>query len=414
MLTKYSLSRAHFIIFMSALFLFYKYILQFSPSVMTNDLQRAFHIHGTGLGNLAATYFYTYLVAQCFVGPMLDRFSIRRLVTLAITLTAFSMGLFAYATTLWMAEFSRALIGIGAAFATVSYLKLSSTWFSSKHYPVLAGFLATAASIGAIIGKAPLAFGVAHFGWQTTLKVCAFCGILIAILYYLIVRDHPSQNSQVIQPTKRRSIDILQVLSNKTLWLIALYSGLAWAPLAVFGGLWGNPFLQEAYHLNTTEAAGYVTLAFIGLACGGPAFGTWASDKKQQFKAMIIGLILSFISLGLIIAMPFHAHRLLALNLFVFGFGTGAFMLGFNLGRQHFHAALAGTVIAVINTGDALFGALSEPLVGWILDKQWGGTVRDGVHYFSVTNYQHALILLVIYLLLAVFCLFKLRSFIKN
>ena len=49
-------------------FFFYKYLIQVSPSVMTNDLMQAFQVNGAGLGNLSAFYFYAYLVMQIPVG----------------------------------------------------------------------------------------------------------------------------------------------------------------------------------------------------------------------------------------------------------------------------------------------------------------------------------------------------------
>lgn len=48
------------VIALTAAFLFYKYILQVSPSIMTEDLMRVFHIQGTGLGNLAASFFILF------------------------------------------------------------------------------------------------------------------------------------------------------------------------------------------------------------------------------------------------------------------------------------------------------------------------------------------------------------------
>ena len=59
----------------AASFFFYKYVLQVFPSVMNPDLMRAFHISGAGLGNLAAYYFYAYLIMQIPVGILLDRYS---------------------------------------------------------------------------------------------------------------------------------------------------------------------------------------------------------------------------------------------------------------------------------------------------------------------------------------------------
>src|SRR3990167_10924158 len=75
------------IILLSASFLFYKYILQISPSLMTDDLMNFFHVSGAGLGNLAATYFYSYAIMQLFAGFLLDRFSPRILTAVALLIT---------------------------------------------------------------------------------------------------------------------------------------------------------------------------------------------------------------------------------------------------------------------------------------------------------------------------------------
>jgi fucose permease len=53
---------AWFIWILSALFMFYKYAIEVSPSVMTETLMNAFQINGVELGNLAACYFYAYLL----------------------------------------------------------------------------------------------------------------------------------------------------------------------------------------------------------------------------------------------------------------------------------------------------------------------------------------------------------------
>src|SRR5258708_427118 len=117
------------VIVLCSFFLFYKYVLQVSPSVMTKDLMSEFNVHGAGLGNLAATYFYAYLVAQLFVGPLLDRYSPRILTTIAIVICAFGAFAFANTQSLFSAEIARALMGVGTAFATVSYMKMSAMWF---------------------------------------------------------------------------------------------------------------------------------------------------------------------------------------------------------------------------------------------------------------------------------------------
>src|SRR5580704_2936671 len=78
----------------AASFFFYKYLIQVSPSVMTDDLMEAFKVHGAGLGNLSAFYFYAYLAMQIPVGIMLDRYSPRLLTTAAIFICSISTFIF--------------------------------------------------------------------------------------------------------------------------------------------------------------------------------------------------------------------------------------------------------------------------------------------------------------------------------
>src|ERR1700688_2593203 len=72
------------VISLCACFLFYKYVLQVYPSIITDQLMREFQLTGAGLGNLAATFYYAYMIAQLFVGVMLDKYSTRWITSAAI------------------------------------------------------------------------------------------------------------------------------------------------------------------------------------------------------------------------------------------------------------------------------------------------------------------------------------------
>jgi hypothetical protein len=80
------------------------------------------------------------------------------------------------------------------------------------------------------------------------------------------------------------------------------------------------------------------------------------------------------------------------------------------VGKESNPIALAATVIALINSGDGIFGSFSEPLVGKVLDLGWNGKILNGIHYFSVDNYRVALSLLPIYLVLAIVLLIFVRD----
>lgn len=400
------------VIALAAAFLFYKYMLQVSPSIMTEDLMRVFQIQGTGLGNLTASFFYSFLIAQLFVGVLLDRYSPRVLTTMAILVCAVGAFIFSKTDTLNIAIWARTLMGIGAAFATVSYMKMASLWFKPNRFAFIGGLLATAAMLGAAAGQAPLSFAVTLFGWRESLYFCALSGFILAGLFYFLVRDG-KYNKQLMKTESVEKIsfhDIWLVLNNKQNWLITLYSGLAFAPIDAFAGLWCIPFLKVSYHVSHTQAAILASLIFLGLALGSPLLGLWSDKINKRVSVMLTQGFIAFISSLLIIYINHFPLWLLGVLLFIFGFSTSAFMLGFTLGRELNKITVAATIIALINTGDIIFSALTQPLIGKLLDANWRGGVISGVPRFSSVEYHHALSILPIYIVLSLVLLFFIRD----
>ncbi|MAZ39572.1 MAG: MFS transporter [Legionellales bacterium] len=391
----------------SCLFLLYDYILQIFPSVMTNELMHAFDINATKLGNLAAFFLYSYLIAQLFAGPLIDKFGARICATIAIGLCALGSLFFSLSHLLWHATLARGLMGVGAAFATVSYMKIAATWFPQRLFAFIAGLLTIPVMFGALFGAAPMAFLVNHIGWHQSLLYTAIIGFVITLFYGIVAKDKPK--NKCLTAEKIDYAGLIKLIKNKKNWYLTIYSGLAFAPLLVFGGLWGNPFLVEAYHLNNTMAASFTSLVFIGLAIGGPLFG-YISDKLQnRIKVIFWGTLLGLLCLCIIIYVPHLPLSLLALLIMMFGLGGSVFMLAFAMGKELNPIGFAASIIALINTGDAIFAAVSQPLVGKLLDLTWQNKIINGVHYFSTNNYKIALLLLPIYLMIAIIFLWPLR-----
>lgn len=394
------------VIFMCASFLFYKYILQVYPGIITTELMQTFSLNGEGLGNLVANYFYAYLVAQLFVGVLLDKFSARYLSSFAILMGAAGALIFSQTTSVGYAQLARILMGFGSAFATVCYLKNTAIWCKPQHFAFVSGLLATAAMMGGMFGQTPLSILVAHTGWRETVWIVGLVGIGLAALFWLIVRD---KNPHHILTSEERfgisAKDFLSILTKKQNWLLTLYSGLSFTPIAVFGGLWGNPFLTTAHQLSVTDAATAISASFLGLALGAPLLGLLSDCLGHRKRVMFLGTFLSFIMISLVVYMPHLNLTQLSLFLFLFGFGIGAFMLCFAVGTQINPISMAATVIAMINSGDSILGSFTEPMIGHVLDLRWDGVVQNGFPIFSVYDYRFAMSLLPLYLLISVILL---------
>lgn len=366
---------------------------------MVEELMQAFNLDGAGMGNLAAFYYYAYLFMQLPVGLMLDRYNPRYLLTGAILICAGGALLFATTDNLLWAQAGRTLIGIGGAFSAVGTMKLISIWFEPKKFALMSGLMMTMAMLGAIGGEAPLSFAVRELGWRSTIYSSGIAGLVLAGLVYAVIRQRSDVKSQKIDGKEFIS-SFLELLKNKQSWLISMYSGLAFAPVSAFAGLWGIPYLMVKYNLSRELIASLVSLSFIGFGFGSPLAG-WLSDRIGRRKPlMIIGTTCSFIFLSAVIYLPMNLP-LLGVSLTLFGFFSGFFFVSFASIREINKSSLSGTSIGFINMFDALLGALAEPLIGKLLDLNWDHKLVHGAHIFSSENYQHALIALPIGLLIA-------------
>ncbi len=411
------------VISICALFLFYKYVLQVFPSIMTTELMSKFNLQGVGMGNLAATFSYSFFITQLFVGVLIDKFGVRYLCTLALAVGSLGAYLFFDANTLVFACFARALMGAGMAFATVCYLKSAAVWFKPKHYALVSGLLATAAMSGAFFSEAPLSFVQLHFGWQKTIEICAYIGFAITVIFFVFVKNKPKKsfiqnNTYKSQSESKSNIislkDIWAILKMPQNWLLTFYSGLAFSPVAVFGGLWGNPFLQASYNLSKTTTATLVSMCFVGLAVGGPVLG-WISDKLEaRKKVMLFSNLLSLFCLTIVLYDNTLSPITIGLLLFLFGFGIGAFMLGFVVAKEINPIVMAATVIALVNTGDAIFEMFTEPMIGYFLDLTHRSESLIKTHQFSVSGFHYAFAILPVYLVLSTILLIFIKTKNKN
>lgn len=405
--------RAWMIWLLSSFFMFYKYALEVSPSIMTTTLMRTFNISGAGLGNLAATYFYSYLLLQIPAGLLLDKFGPRKTTTVAIALCATGSLVFAGANSFFVASFGRFLTGAGAAFAAVNCLKLIANWFPFRHFAIMAGLMMSLAMLGAVGGQAPLAVFVDAMEWRQAMQIIGIAGLVLAAAFWCIVRDRSPDHKRerhIVSPKASILSNLKKILTSSQSWWLSIYSGFAFAPVMVFGGLWGVSFIAEAYQLSQNMAAQEVSLIFIGFAVGAPVFG-WFSDWLGRRRiVMFWGTLLGLVTICMIVYMPGVSLYSLTFLLFLFGFSISSFLLCFTMIREISLPIVAATAMGFMNAFDALFGAFSDPLTGQFLDLGWEGKVVDGARIFSVSAYKAAFLTLPAYLIISIFSLFRIKE----
>ena len=390
---------------LGALFYCYEYFLRISPSVYTGDLMSTYGLGGGALGNLVAFYYYAYTPMQLPVGVLMDRYGPRLLLTIAVLCCALGSFLFACSNLVWVASIGRFMVGFGSAFAFVGVLKLAAIWLRPDRFAMVAGLATTLGMIGAMIGENALTVLVQKFGWKATTYGSALFGVLLGIIIWSMVRNVKKEDNPGLTYNKISFSDIIRSLltamKQRQIWLAGIIGGLLYIPTSVFAELWGIPYLEQARGFTNYQAAGAVSMIFLGWAIGGPIVG-FISDRIGQRKSpMIIGSLVAALLLGMLLFTPNVPVNIVFALFLIFGMFSSVENITFAIARESCAPNIAGSAVAVNNMLVMFGGMLLQPLVGVMLDAHWKGKMVLGHKVFSNVDYEHALLVLPLGLIIA-------------
>lgn len=419
---------AWIVVGLSSFLLIDKYIMNVFPSLIADDLMSSFSVNATQMSTMVSLFLWSVVFCQFFVaGPVIDKLGFRKVSFFSLILSAIGLLLFVLAADIHsfaLGCVSRLMIGIGASFATVGYIKAAAVWFDPRKFAFVCSFLMTAAMTGALLGQVPLVYLIKLTGsWHSALISYAIFSIFLALLYLALVRDYNPHASDINQATTDTGtlLGIKKVLLNKNNWYLTLYTGLTFTTIDVFGGIWGNNYFRELYHVDVQEASYIVSMMFLGLAIGSPVIGKLSEKFDNRVGIMVVFHIIATISLALVLQFKLTPAISGAL-LFVFGFCLGVYMLAFAIGNRINPIVVAATVAALINTGEPLLGALFDPLIGHLLDLTWTGQyidahnhisnvmTQDAHRYFHISAYHNAFLILVFSMVVSFFLLILVKD----
>ncbi len=371
----------------------YAFFQRVAPGVMVSDLMTEFAIGGGMLGVLSALYFYPYVILQVPLGAFIDRWGARLLLVGALCIAGVGSFIFGSAENLAMAYVGRILIGIGSCVGFLGSLALAARWFPKRRFAMLAGLTMFFGMMSGVVAQAPLAIFVEYYGWRASQWSLGAFGFGLAALIFVFVRNSP-EGQPVAREVKSGFASIWHNLIRagrmREVWKLAVVAAAMSGPMLTLGGLWGTPYLIEAYDLSRPEAAFYVSFMLFGWAIGAP-FSGWLSDHFQKFKLfLVIGCVILVFALLLIVLIPgmplFGVVALLTLA----GFSGGSMAISFGLLRHIVPEDLMSSASGIVNGMTVASGALLQPLVGMVLDAIWSGNVDGGSRVYQAADYRTA------------------------
>ncbi len=391
---------------LGAIFYCYEYLLRIEPSVMVPELMGKFQLSAEEFGFITSLYYIAYTPMQLVVGLLTDIMGPRKMLTAAVLICALGSLIFGSTDLIWLAGTGRFMVGFGSAFAFVGVLKLAAIWLPSNRFAFFAGLATALGMIGAMMGVVQLSTLVASLGWEKTVFIGTVIGFILVPVIWLVVRDTHG-DPDFMEPLERVTFmealrGMFSIAGNLQMWYCGAIGLALYMSLSVFGELWGVDFLVKTHGFTNHEASVANAMVFGGWLVGAPLVG-WFSDLLRSRRVpLILGCILSGLCFLAILYLPIHSLTIVSILLFLFGFFSSTEIVCFAIGRENCPFHMSASAVSFVNMLVMFGGMVFSPMVGSLLDRAWSGQLdANGIRIFSAHEYQSALIMIPISLIVA-------------
>lgn len=395
--------------FCASLFFFFEFIQGNMFASIADSIMRDFHIHADKMAYLSSVYYLANVLFLFVAGMVLDRYSAKKTMLMAMLLGVLSTFILAQAQSFYLALLCRFVTGIGSAFCFLAPIRVASRWFPPRRMAMVTGAIVTMAMTGGLLAQYPLTKLVAQWGWRDALMQVGWLGMGMWIVMCFGIIDKPQQ--AISTTTKKIGVFLTakRAYLNPQTLRAALYTSLMNMGIAVYGAMMGTLFLMQKMGISREDAAVVNSMLFLGAIVGGPLIG-WLSDKLAlRVLPMKVGVIAS---LGILLAILFLPVSLLAMKglFFMFGFFTAAQVISYALVAESSSPLMTATAVSVVSILTQGGYIIYQNLFSVLLINHGGMHLVDGIPVYSLADYQFAALILPLGLVIALLMLLGLKE----
>ena len=392
------------VIFSASLFFFYEFIQMQMFNTISHFLLSDFKISATTLGYISSGYFLADIIFLFPAGMLIDRYSSRKVILIAMWLSVVSTVIFSLSHNIIIAAICHFAAGIGNAFCFICCMRLASRWFVPRLMAFVVGLIITIAFFGGMVAQTPLAWLTTKLPWREAVMIVAGAGLVIIGIVWRYVQDYPPGKTHVFLEEKQAlqnlgiSRSITTALSNLQNWFCGLYTSFINVPLMLLGGLWGGLYLTAADGLTRLQASYVTSMIFFGSMIGCPIIGGFSDYLGRRKVPMIIFALICLPIMLMIVYIPHLSLHNLLILFFLLGFFTSSQIIGYPVITESNPKMLTGTAMGLASVLIMTAPMIFEPLYGWLMDKNWNGKIINGVHVYDASAYHYPMLMLVIIL----------------
>lgn len=157
-------------------------------------IRKEFEMSNAEAGALMSLFLLAYALAQIPAGFAFSRLGVSKILPSAMILTSVLTGLVGTAGSLIALKIYRFGLGLAEGPLPISMTTTINNWFPAKEKGTAAGIFLSAVKFGPVIVPPICAVIVSFWGWREIFFFFALPGILLSIVWYFLVADHPSKS----------------------------------------------------------------------------------------------------------------------------------------------------------------------------------------------------------------------------
>jgi MFS family permease len=368
-----------------------------TPSVMIEPFRAEF---GWSIGTISlalSVNLALFGITAPFAAALMERFGVRRVVSLALLMVATGSGLTVFMTASWqLVALWGVIVGLGTgSMAMALVATVVGRWFVARR-GLVSGILTAASATGQLIFLPTIAHVVQAYGWRAASLTVSVCALAVVPVVVFLLRERPADVGElpyggtaadVVEPLRSGAArlavgTLVRALRVRTFWLLA---GGFFICGATTTGLVQQHFMPAAHDhgMPMTTAASLLALVGVFDLVGTIASG-WLTDRFDP--RLLLGAYYGLRGVSLALLVP------------LFGADLNASVLAFVI---FYGLDWVATVPPTLALTRAAFGASAPVVFGWVFaSHQLGaacaalaaGVARDTLGSYDAAWYGGAVL----------------------
>ncbi|MEU2430590.1 MFS transporter [Streptomyces sp. NPDC007861] len=280
------------------------------PGLLIDPLHQEFGWSRGTIGLAVSINLALYGLTAPFAAALMDKYGIRKVVAVALTIIAAGSGLTVWMTAAWQLLLCWGLlVGLGTGSMALAFAAtVTNRWFTGRR-GLVTGILTAAAASGQLVFLPVLSWIVQEHHWHPAAVTVALAALAVVPFVWLLLRDHPADvglapygaeefvpKPPPVPGAARRTVGVLlSAARTGPFWLLAGTFAICGAST---NGLVQTHFVPAAHDHGMPITAAASLLAVIGVfdVIGTVASG-WFTDRFDARRLLAVYYALRGISL---------------------------------------------------------------------------------------------------------------------